>query len=92
MSKPVDWHGTNKNLKAPKYTTSEQVQDLPIFSNGVVCVSRWQLSPEAIKEVTETGCIFLSCYSGQTQPPVFIGSHDETRAVAVDYGTVWKSK
>ncbi len=92
MSKPVDWYGKNKVLKAPKGVTEEQVQDLHIFTNGVVCVSRWQLSEAALKEVTETGCIFISTYSGNTQPPIFAGSHDEVREVAVDYGSVWKLK
>jgi len=92
MSKPVDWYGTNKILKAPKDVTKEQVQDLRVFSNGIVCISRWQLSDEALKEVLETGCIFISCYSGQTQPPIFVGSHDESREIAVDYGFVWSLK
>lgn len=92
MSKPVDWYGKNKILKAPKGTTEEQVQDLHIFSNGVVCVSRWQLSEEALKEINETGCIFVSLISGNTQPPLFVGSHDEIREVTVDYGPVWKLK
>ncbi len=92
MSKPVDWYGANKILNPPPETTEEQVSKLAVFSNGVVCVSRWQLSEAALKEVAETGCIFISCYSGQSQPPMFVGSHDETREVAVDYGPVWKLK
>lgn len=90
MSKPIDWYGKNKILKAPKGTTEEQVQDLHVFNNGVVSVSRWQLSEKALNEVLKTGCIFVSCLSGNTQPPIFIGSHDEVREVAVDYGPVWK--
>lgn len=92
MSKPVDWYGKNKVLKAPKEITKEQVCDLPIFSNDAVCVSRWQLSEEALKEVNETGCIFISVMSGHTQPPIFVGSHNEVREIAVDYGSVWKLK
>lgn len=92
MSKPVDWYGANKVLTPPKGTTEEQVSKLAIFTNGAVCVSRWQLSEEALKEVNETGCLFVSVYSGATQPPIFIGSHNEVREVAVDYGPVWKLK
>jgi len=92
MSSPVNWYGANKTLKAPKGITSEQVCDLPIFTNDVVCVSRWQLSEEALKEIAETGCVFISCYSGKTQPPIFVGSHNEVREIAVDYGPVWKLK
>lgn len=90
MSEPVKWKGANKILVAPQDTTKEQVQDLHVFSNGNVCVSKWKLSEEAIKEIIDTGCIFLSVYSGNSQPPVFLGSEAETHAVAVDYGPVWK--
>jgi len=93
MSYPVHWHGTNKILKSPEGVTAEQVQNLSIFSNGVVCVSRWQLSSEALEEEIETGgLVFISCFSGQTQPPIFVGSEEEVRQVAVDYGPVWKLK
>lgn len=80
----------NKIFHAPENTTKEQVQDLPVFTNGVVCVSKWMLSAEAIKEIIDTKCIFLSVYMNGSQPPVFIGSEAETHAVAVDYGPVWK--
>ena len=90
MSKPVNWLGSNKTLKAPKGVTEEQIQDLHIFTNGAVCVSCWQLSEEALKEISSTGLIFISIYSGSTQPPIFIGSENEVREVAIDYGPVWK--
>lgn len=90
MSHPTQWYGANKILKAPKGVTEEQVQDLHVFNNGVVSVSRWELSNEAITEIIESGCIFISCFSGQTQPPIFVGSEKEVREVAVDYGPVWK--
>lgn len=91
MSYPVPWHGSNKILKSPKGTMQEQVQNLSIFTNDVVCVSRWQLSPEAVEEIIKTGgLIFISVMSGQTQPPIFVGSENEVREVAVDYGPVWK--
>lgn len=90
MSQPIKWKGANKILVAPQDTTKEQVQDLHVFSNGNVCVSKWKLSEEAIKEIIDTGCIFLSVYSGSSQPPVFLGSEAESHGVAVDYGPVWK--
>lgn len=89
MSEPVGWDGANVILKTPKGYTNEQVSDLHIFSNDVVCVSKWKLSKECIKEILETGCIFVEVLSGKTQPPVFIGSEEECRMVAVDYGKVW---
>lgn len=90
MSIPVKWEKANRLLVAPEGITSEQVQGLSVFTNGSVCVSKWKLSEEALAEVVKTGCIFLSVYSGHTQPPVFLGSEAECHAVAVDYGPVWK--
>lgn len=90
MSKPVEWSGSNKVLTPPKGTTEEQVSRMEIFTNNVICVSKWELSRETIEEVLKTGCLFISVISGSTQPPIFIGSHDEVRALAVDYGPVWK--
>lgn len=90
MSKPIDWEGANKTLNPPKGYEQEQVISMRIFSNGVVCVSKWKLSQQAIDEINNTGCLFVSLISGNTQPPVFIGSEEECKALAVDYGAVWK--
>lgn len=90
MSYPVDWNGANKILGPPKGYEEDQVCKMAIFTNGVVCVSKWQLSPEALKYAIETGCLFISIISGQTQPPIFIGNEEECKAIAVDYGKVWK--
>lgn len=89
MSKPVDFKGSNKTLLPPKGYTKEQVIPMYIFTNNVACVSKWKLSEEALKEAVETGCLFISLLSGQTQPPIFIGSEEEVRAVVIDYGKVW---
>ena len=90
MSKPILWEGANKLLGPPKNYEESQVCSMAIFTNGVVCVSKWKLSIEAIEEINRTGCLFASVLSGQTQPPIFIGSEAECKAIAVDYGKVWK--
>ena len=44
---------------------------LEINTDGVVCVSCWQLSPKEIKNLIEdSGKIWLWVFSGVTQPPV----------------------
>ena len=90
VSKPILWEGANKLLGPPKNYEEEQVQAMAVFTNGIICVSKWKLSEEAIKELNETGCLFISVISGETQPPIFIGSEAECKALAVDYGKVWK--
>ena len=92
MSQPIEFNGSNRILQPPKGYDKEQVTPMHIFTNGVICVSKWKLSEEALKEVLETGCLFVSLISGHTQPPIFIGSEEEVRAVTVDYGPVWKQK
>lgn len=70
---------------------AENVSDLHTFTNGMCSVSCWQLSPEEIAEVARTGRVFLSVFSGRTQPPVFVGAEQEVRAVVVDFGGVWRA-
>lgn len=87
MSQPVEFEGHNIVLAPPP--GSENVGSLPIFRNGVCCVSCWQLTETELADVVRTGRIFLSIFSGATQPPVYVGSEDTVREVCADYG-VWK--
>ncbi len=89
MAHPVDFAGSNMVLRAPE--GAENVSDLHTFTNGACSVSCWQLSPEEIAEVTRTGLVFLSVFSGRSQPPVFVGAQEEVRALVVDYGGVWRA-
>lgn len=90
MSVPILWEGANRLLGPPKTYEEEQVTSMAVFTNGIVCVSKWKLSKEAKKYFDETGCLFISVISGETQPPIFIGSEQECKALTVDYGKVWK--
>lgn len=87
MAEPVNFPGTNVLLGAPK--GSENVSPLPIYRNGICCVSAWELSDEEIEEIVRSRVVFLSVLSGNTQPPVFVGSETEVRRMCADYG-VWK--
>lgn len=91
MASIVDWSGSNKKLVAPKGYTKEQVQDLPVFNNGVVSVSAWQLSPDELADIVQNGgIVFVSVVAGPSQPPIYVGSEQTCREVCVDYGPVWK--
>lgn len=89
MAQAVDFQGSNMVLHAP--AGSENVSDLRTFTNGMCSVSCWQLSPEEIAEVAKTGRVFLSVFSGRSQPPVFVGGEEEVRALVVDFGGVWRA-
>jgi hypothetical protein len=89
MGQPVEFDGINRVLGPPSGSDSVKVLPMSIFTNGVCCVSCWQLTPDEIAEVNRTGRIFLSVFSGGTQAPVFIGSEQSVRDIIADYG-VWK--
>lgn len=85
MGHPIDFDGANATL----YGGQENVADMRVFRNGLCCVSCWALSPAEVAEVARTGKVFISVFSGATQPPIFAGGEEQTRGLIADYG-VWK--
>ncbi|MFD1328278.1 hypothetical protein [Mycoplana ramosa] len=88
MAQPVNFSGANMLLRAPE--GSENVSDLATYTNGFCSVSCWEFDADELAEILRTGRVFLSVFSGKTQPPVFVGSEASMRSVVVDYGGVWK--
>jgi hypothetical protein len=88
LSKPITFNGHNCTLAAPK-GDEDRVTPLPIFRNGVQCVSAWELSPAELEEIARTGIVWLSVWSGLTQPPVYVGGKQQVRELTADNG-VWK--
>ena len=86
MARGIDWHGVNKVLGPPQGMDESQVSRLPIFTNGVTCVSCWEPSEEELAEIVRTKKIFVSVFFGQSMPPIFVGSESEVRDVVADYG------
>lgn len=87
MGVPTVFRGANFVLKAP--IGSENFMPLPVFRNGVCCVSAWELSDKELVEVVRTRRVFVAVMYGMSQPPVFVGSESDVREVVADYG-VWK--
>lgn len=87
MANAIKFAGANRMLLPPQ--GAENVDALHTYTNGICSVSCWELSPDELAEVLRTGRVFLTVLSGQTQPPVFVGSEDVVRSVVVDYGGVW---
>lgn len=93
MASAVDFAGSNRKLVAPAGREGD-VSTLHVFHNGHCSVSCWQLSAEELRQVVEEGGrVWLTVlYSGDTQPPVFVGSRAQVRGVVVDYGPVWREE
>lgn len=67
--KPTAFDGSNRVLGPPAGREAE-VASLPVFSNGHVCVSCWELTEAERAEIFATGRIWLFVWAGHTQPPV----------------------
>lgn len=88
MAQPVEFHGQNGVLGVQK-ESEHNVDPLPVFRNGRSCISCWELSDAEMEEIIKTKRVYVSVFYGLTQPPIFIGSETNVRAVNADYG-VWR--
>lgn len=89
MAHPVKFNGMNDELDKPSSMDDLQCSSLPVYRNGVNCVSCWEFSDEEIQEIIKTKRVYISLWSGRTQPPIYIGSESDVRQIIADNG-VWK--
>lgn len=68
---PVGFKESNFVLGKPADMTDEECDQLPVFRDGVHCISCWKLSPEEMELIHKTGCVYIGVMSGGTQPPIF---------------------
>lgn len=88
MAQPVVFPGANTNLTAP-VGQEETVNALPAFRNGTTVTSCWRFTPDELRAIFETGCVFVTTWSGITTYPLYVGSEDTTREVVAEHG-IWK--
>jgi hypothetical protein len=89
MGYPVDFTGTNQTLLGGR----PDVADMRVFNNGVCNVSCWELSEAELAAVAKSGRVYISVLSGESSPPVFVGSQATVRALVADYGSgPWKEQ
>lgn len=89
MADVIDFQGSNLRLGPPKGMDETSCYTIMAYTNGVHCVTRWRLNADELRRIAETGEIWLSCLSGRTMPPTYIGIEDHVRALIADSG-VWK--
>jgi len=73
---PIKFKEANKTLLKPESMTDEECRSLPVFTDGVACVSCWKLSWKERLFALIFGKIWLSVLSGKTQPPVWLACAD----------------
>jgi len=74
---PKNFEQANKKLGPPMGMTKEECGDLPVFTDGQQCISLWQMTWRERLSALFFGKIWLSVYSGQTQPPVWLSAERE---------------
>jgi len=74
---PISFKQSNKKLGPPKGMTEEECGNLPVFTDGQQCISLWKMTWRERLSALFFGRIWLSVYSGQTQPPVWLMAEKE---------------
>lgn len=72
--KPETFAEHNRILLKPDGMTREECGDLPIYTDGVQCVSRWRPSLADIARLVFGGSVWLIVRSGTTQHPVALAT------------------
>jgi hypothetical protein len=67
---PISFKEANKVLGPPVGVSEEECLPLPVFTDGEQCISKWKLTADEIEQIKQTGEIWVSVYSGVTQPPI----------------------
>jgi len=69
MATPTDFAEANLLLVGPE--GRDDIIPLPVRRTDDSVVSRWELSAEEVREIAETGVVWLSVI-GRTAPPVYV--------------------
>ena len=62
----------NKDLQKPQGMTDEECGSLPVWTDGLQCISCWKMTWRERLSALFFGKVWLSVHSGQTQPPVWM--------------------
>jgi Zn-finger protein len=71
--KPIKFKEANKILSKPEsWGEEKECGLLPVFTDGEQCISCWKLSFIQRINALFFGKVWLSTYTGKTQPPVWL--------------------
>jgi hypothetical protein len=72
MARPRDFRESNVTLAPPDGVPPADCALLPVLAIDGTLVSCWELSPEEIVEIVETGVVWLAVWGRSSQPPVMV--------------------
>ena len=67
---PMQFKQANKNLLKPESMTDEECGNLPVFTDGVQCISLWKMTWKERLLALLFGKLWVYVISGYTQPPI----------------------
>lgn len=70
--KPIKFEEANRQLQKPSSMTDEECKPLWVYTNGEECISCWKMSFKQRLLALIYGKVWLSVYSGYSQPPVWL--------------------
>jgi hypothetical protein len=72
MANPAPFDDSNRELTAPEGVSEDEVGTLPVWTDGAVCISCWELTGEELMEILQTKRVWVRVYSGASQPPIMV--------------------
>jgi hypothetical protein len=69
---PINFSESNKELQKPATMTDQECSPLPTFTDGKQSISCWKPSWKERFSILFFGRVWLSVFSGETQPPVWL--------------------
>ena len=80
--KPIDFKQSTKVLQRSSDMTDDECAALPVWSDGMQCVSCRKLSLSERISLVFGGKVWLGVASGSTQPPVFLSVRNVFKGVS----------
>lgn len=74
MANPTTFPQVNVTLSRPADMTPEECDSLPIFTDGKVCISRWEPTVDDLERLVRGAPVWLWVWSGATQPAVCVST------------------
>lgn len=69
---PINFTKVNRVLSKPPDMSVEECGSLPVYSDGQMCVSCWELTDGELDAIVKTRRIYCAVFAGESQPPILL--------------------
>ena len=100
MAESIPFDGYNKHFVPKPAAAGDERGICPTmgtdmfgYDNGVVCYTRWELTPDEVMEIAKTGEAWIASRNGKlAQRPTWVGSRTTIKQMCADFGKMWKRR